>query len=81
MNRYIDSRELTLALSHQQDLAREAARGRMIREAFRDESKPDPLYARMLRWLGQRLVAWKASVIRRDVMAVDVSPCPSPCPE
>ena len=76
-----DPLKYRLAELHHQELIREATNERMIREAFRDESRPAPLFARMLRWLRQRYVAWKASVLRREVAAADVSRCLSPCPE
>jgi len=70
-----------LVESHHQDLIRESARERMIREALRDRPKPVPFYARMLRWVEQRLQDRRSSPQREKVMPARVSPCPSPCPE
>ncbi len=76
-----DRLELWSAERHHQDLIHEAAKERMIREAFRNRPKPVPFYVRVLRWMRERFSAWRSRRTHRDAAPADAHPCSSPCPE
>ncbi len=57
--------ELGFAKRHHEDLIREAATERMVREAMHRRTRPAPFYTRTLRWVSQRLIAWGSGLLKR----------------
>lgn len=62
--------------AHYKDLRREADRARLVRQALAGRDTKQPLFCRMLSWLGHCLVAWGQWLQQRFAADRPIEPFP-----